>query len=117
MHALNKVSCMYIQHIQPGPGLGMPGMSGGMHVGPGNPLYAGRMRVPPGGGGLGGAGGLPGVRFDPIGPRGMPVSVWIHSMLLDVASFALGRGIHLDEVSCWGRGAIAACCVAVTPIM
>lgn len=63
-----------MQHIQPGPGLGMPGMAGGMHVGPGDPLYAGRMRVPPGGGGRGGGGPLPGMRFDPIGPRGMPVS-------------------------------------------
>lgn len=64
---------VYAQHIQPGPGLGLPGMSGGMHVGPGDPLYAGRMRIPPGGS-RGGGGALPGARYDPIGPRGMPVS-------------------------------------------
>ena len=84
MHVLplKSLMCVCMQHIQPGPGLGMPGMAGGMHVGPGDPLYAGRMRVPPGGGSRGGGGPLPGVRFDPIGPRGMPVSARQHVKLL-----------------------------------
>jgi hypothetical protein len=51
-------------------GGGSPGVGGGgMHVGPDDPLFAGRMGV-----GRGRAGGLvpPGARWDPIGPPGMP---------------------------------------------
>jgi hypothetical protein len=52
----------------------------GMHVGPGHPFFADRMRNPSliGGGGRGGGGlygppGLPqGARWDPISPEGLP---------------------------------------------
>jgi len=49
---------------------------GGLHVGPGHPFFAERVRHPellPGGGpgGLHGPGGLPGVRWDPINPEGL----------------------------------------------
>ena len=53
-------------------GLGGAGTGGGMHVGPNDPLFAGRhdpLRVPGGGG----RGGLPpGARYDPIAPEGLP---------------------------------------------
>ncbi len=56
-----------LQHLG-GPGIG-GGIRGGMHVGPGDPLFDSRLR--------GGAGrpGLvpPGARFDPINPQGLPV--------------------------------------------
>ncbi len=62
-----------------GGGGGLPGVGGGgMHVGPDDPLFAGRMGV-----GRGRGGGLmpPGARWDPIGPPGMPAralsSVWL----------------------------------------
>lgn len=49
-----------------------------MHVGLGDPLYGGGggLRMP--GGGAGGRGGRfpPGARYDPIGPRGLPVSTY-----------------------------------------
>ncbi|KAK9804965.1 hypothetical protein WJX73_004976 [Symbiochloris irregularis] len=45
----------------------MPGMGGGgMHMGPGDPLFAGRMRQPGRGGAM-----PPGARWDPIRPPGM----------------------------------------------
>ena len=54
-------------------GGGLPGVSGGgMHVGPNDPLFAGRFGG--GRGRMGGGGGLPpGARWDPIGPPGMQV--------------------------------------------
>ena len=68
-----------------GPGLGLTdpmygglggagtGTGGGMHVGPNDPLFAGRHHDPlrmPGGGGRGGL--PPGARYDPIAPQGLP---------------------------------------------
>lgn len=62
-----------------GPGsMGPLGGGGGMHVGPGHPFFADRMRHPDlrPGGGLGfpaapGRGPAPGVRWDPINPEGL----------------------------------------------
>ncbi|KAF6253919.1 hypothetical protein COO60DRAFT_370024 [Scenedesmus sp. NREL 46B-D3] len=57
-----------------GPPVTGPG-GGGMHVGPGHPFFADRMRHPdrmPGRGGLGGMPGGPGgMRWDPISPEGL----------------------------------------------
>ncbi|GFR51895.1 hypothetical protein Agub_g14375, partial [Astrephomene gubernaculifera] len=57
---------------------GPRGAGGGMHVGPENPIFAGRLRHPPPGGpggglgsGGGGGGGVPGMRWDPISPEGL----------------------------------------------
>lgn len=48
----------------------MPGMGGGgMHMGPNDPLFAGRMRQPGRGGHM-----PPGARWDPIRPPGMEAS-------------------------------------------
>ena len=46
----------------------VPGMGGGMHMGPNDPLFAGQMRQPARGAGL-----PPGARWDPIRPPGMEV--------------------------------------------
>lgn len=46
----------------------MPGMGGGMHMGPDDPIFAGRMRGQPSRGGL-----PPGARWDPINPPGLEV--------------------------------------------
>eukprot|EP00775_Hariotina_reticulata_P003712 gene3712-3975_t len=55
------------------PGFGPTG--GGMHVGPNHPFFSDRMSHPdimPGrAGGMGGRGGAPGVRWDPISPEGL----------------------------------------------
>ena len=48
---------------------GMPGGIGGMHVGPHDPIFAGRR----GGPGLP-SGPFPGVRYDPTNPQGLEVS-------------------------------------------
>ena len=56
--------------IPPGGFPGVPSMGGGMHMGPNDPMFAGRMRQQPGRGGLGVP---PGVRWDPIRPPGMEV--------------------------------------------
>ncbi|KAG1669490.1 hypothetical protein FOA52_015657 [Chlamydomonas sp. UWO 241] len=56
------------------PGPFGPGGGGGMHVGPGDPLFADRLRHPGGiGSGRGGSMGGPGMgqRFDPIAPEGL----------------------------------------------
>ena len=55
---------------EPFPG-GM-GRTGGMHMGPDDPLFAGRFGM-----GRPGRPGMnpPGARYDPIGPPGMPVSL------------------------------------------
>ncbi len=54
-----------LQHLD-GPGMG-GGMRGGMHVGPGDPLFDSHLRQ-------GGPRGPPsGARFDPINPQGLPV--------------------------------------------
>jgi hypothetical protein len=45
-------------------------MSGGMHVGPNDPLYSSRLQQ---GGRRLPRGVLPGARFDPITPQGLPV--------------------------------------------
>ena len=46
------------------------GRSGGMHMGPDDPLFAGRAGIQrPGRPGM----NPPGARYDPIGPPGMPV--------------------------------------------
>ena len=49
-------------------------LGGGMHVGPSHPMFAGRVRHPPGG--LPGGPGFPshpgGARWDPINPEGLP---------------------------------------------
>ncbi|GIL83554.1 hypothetical protein Vretimale_10329 [Volvox reticuliferus] len=63
-----------------GPEAGVPlgprGLGGGMHVGPENPIFAGRLRHPRGGAGfppsiIGGGGAVPGMRWDPIAPEGL----------------------------------------------
>ena len=72
---------------EPFPG-GM-GRSGGMHVGPDDPLFAGRSGMQrPRRPGM----NPPGARFDPIGPPGMPVSLhsnytflFLQSVFLSVA--------------------------------
>ncbi len=77
---------------EPFPG-GM-GRTGGMHMGPDDPLFAGRSGM-----GRSGRPGLnpPGARYDPIGPPGMPVNPsthlvqpwWESSMITCVAMPAL----------------------------
>ena len=58
---------------EPFPG-GM-GRTGGMHMGPDDPLFAGRSGMwRPGRPGL----NPPGARYDPIGPPGMPVNAVTH---------------------------------------
>lgn len=58
--------------LDPTRGPGLPG-GGGMHVGPGDPLFSGGMRGgPPLPGSL-----PPGGRWDPIGPPGLPVCFYI----------------------------------------
>uniref|UniRef100_A0A7R9Z1J1 PI31 proteasome regulator N-terminal domain-containing protein n=1 Tax=Chlamydomonas euryale TaxID=1486919 RepID=A0A7R9Z1J1_9CHLO len=47
-----------------------PAGGGGMHVGPGDPLFAGRVRHPVGFG-PGGVPAMPGQRWDPIAPEGL----------------------------------------------
>ncbi|KAF8063749.1 proteasome inhibitor [Scenedesmus sp. PABB004] len=60
--------------VLPPGGMRGPVGGGGMHVGPGHPFFADRMRHPdlmPGGGGGGLPGGPGGARWDPINPEGL----------------------------------------------
>lgn len=69
---------------EPFPG-GM-GRSGGMHVGPDDPLFAGRSGMQrPGRPGM----NPPGARFDPIGPPGMPVSL----LKLQIVGISAARSV------------------------
>lgn len=62
------------------------GRSGGMHVGPDDPLFAGRSGMQrPGRAGVNPAG----ARYDPIGPPGMPVSLHASAHLLVAISLSL----------------------------
>ena len=82
-----------LQHLD-GPGMG-GGMRGGMHVGPGDPLFDSRLRQ----GGPRGPGGPPsGARFDPINPQGLPVR---HCCRIgSSASLALSRPSYRVAVDC-----------------
>ena len=67
----------------------VPGVGGGMHMGPHDPLFAGRMRQPARGGGL-----PPGARWDPIRPPGMEVGHQLAMLCV------LGSG-YIVYLMCW----------------
>lgn len=99
------------------------GGTGGMHMGPDDPLFAGRA----GRGRPGMSGALPpGARYDPIGPPGMPVRLLAHAThCRDLYMAKLGGQIcaeHLerqpnmmtsqdqfDVSQVWGRQAWGSC--------
>ena len=68
-----------------GPLPGVPGLggTGGMHMGPNDPLFGGHPGIRPPGGMAGpGRGGMPpGARWDPIAPPGMRVGGCVSSLL------------------------------------
>ena len=72
--AERRVLSRPLPHLPAGLMEGPPRRGGGMHVGPGDPMFGpGRLGGPLGGGGVGPGGGVlpPGARWDPIAPPGM----------------------------------------------